>query len=238
MKKFFLALLATATALAIAPKASATEETYMFLSSGASTSTIESSGTGVTVFSGSVGSWNLNGTFGYGPPANTTLDPILDMSTLDAATVAPPTAPITITLVEEGLTSPLGTLPAVVQINGNSSYTSTVVTTQAFLSTIDIYCDVAGPNCLALTGLDTATGTGGTGFGGTATGSAATGGGPYAITLVATINPGDNEDTTSFDDSLSIAPEPSSLLLFGTGLLGLAFVAFRKAKSSGATLSM
>jgi hypothetical protein len=50
----------------------------------------------------------------------------------------------------------------------------------------------------------------------------------------------DAEATTfsEFEDSVNVAPEPSSLVLFGTGLLGLAFVAFRKAKSSGATLSI
>jgi hypothetical protein len=41
-----------------------------------------------------------------------------------------------------------------------------------------------------------------------------------------------------FDGTLTPTPEPSSLLLLGTGLLGLAFVAFRKAKSSGVVLSM
>jgi hypothetical protein len=42
----------------------------------------------------------------------------------------------------------------------------------------------------------------------------------------------------SFTFDTTVTPEPSSLMLLGTGLLGLAFFAFRKAKSTGAVLSM
>lgn len=54
----------------------------------------------------------------------------------------------------------------------------------------------------------------------------------YDFTLTAQ---GDSQGSFSLT---AVTPEPSSLLLLGTGLLGLAFFAFRKAKSSGPVLSI
>jgi hypothetical protein len=48
-------------------------------------------------------------------------------------------------------------------------------------------------------------------------------------------NPGSNGSFDAVYDDATVTPEPGSLLLLGTGLLGLAFVAFRRAKVSGLT---
>jgi hypothetical protein len=61
-----------------------------------------------------------------------------------------------------------------------------------------------------------------------------TGTGSDTLTIGADTNPSEwYVDNVSVTGATTVTPEPSNLLLLGTGLLGLAFVAFRKTKSSG-----
>jgi hypothetical protein len=62
--------------------------------------------------------------------------------------------------------------------------------------------------------------------------------GPLSDTSGNTINFQNNGELVVSDTTPTSTPEPSSLLLLGTGLLGLALVAFRKAKPSRPVLDL
>jgi hypothetical protein len=87
----------------------------------------------------------------------------------------------------------------------------------------DAYCSDQAPSCgtndnVALTGISLLSGTN--------------------TLVVIDAQTSGNGEGIDFSANLSTVPEPSSLLLLGSGLLGLAFVAFRKAKPARPVLHM
>jgi len=67
---------------------------------------------------------------------------------------------------------------------------------------------------------------------GTATGGGPAGPGAYSLTITDTINAGSSVTAVSLDGNITAVPEPSSLVLFGTGLLAFASFAKRKFRRS------
>jgi hypothetical protein len=243
MKKFSLALLAVATALAITPAAFASTVTYN-TGTGAGTATytiladtlIPSEGTGAAVLVSPLGNgWAtpISGTAWIAPEANQSNsnqsnDEDTGYVEYQVAISAPSSSPGPVTL---GISFLVDDWAQISLVN-----TTTLGTSQIYGGPSGAVCTSPGTSCAS----DPA------GYAGSPINV-----GP--VTLIAgdsydldfyVSNTGGGADLgggpTGLDAQVSVvaAPEPSGLLLLGTGLLGLAFVAFRKAKSSGVVLSM
>jgi len=178
---------------------------------------------GAITFVGAVGAWNMNVTSGFGPPMEN-LIPLLDISTFNATT-STGAAPMTILLSVSGLTGLNGLYQAFESIGGTNTAIGATVTIQAWYSASNTaFCANAGC-AVAISPLLSFTGAS---FNGNAFGSAFNpGNGPFAITLAVTINANGQADTTSFDAGVDLLPEPASLSLLGSGLLGFG-MAFRR----------
>jgi hypothetical protein len=237
MKKLFLALLAMATALAITPAASASTITWTDWTSASAGNPGNASGTmgGITVtYAGQTsGLGSL-----YAPSIGQTLYPGSTSSNWGPSTSyvggvvgnAPPTNYDSVALE--------GGSPLEETITFSSSVTDPVVaiwslgqggTTAAFNFSDPFSIVACGPSaeygggCITQS-INNVLGVEGNGvieFNGT-----------YSSLTFTTP---DTENWYAFTVGNPV-PEPSSLLLLGTGLLGLAFVAFRRAKASGLTL--
>jgi len=212
MKKSIFLLVTLIALVGVVPAALANPLTLK-ISNGAGTA-VTVTGNDLIVWAGSVGNFDFNVTIGaQGVPG----DDFMHLSSLNISSANASSDPLTIEFTAENLTTPTDSFQ--MAIGGVLSPAGATGTYQAFYNS----------TLIGLIGFDGTTNSGAFNYNFNGAGPGST---PYSLTQKITLNAnGASQLSFSGGATLNPVPEPSIIVLMGSGLFGLVFVGYRRSKA-------